>query len=308
MKKTVLWLLSSLLMLTACPAAEETGANPATAPLRIGFIPSENMSEIQRNAQPLVDKLSAAVGREVQSVIAADYTGVVEAFRNGKLDVAFLTPASYVMASNEAGAKVILRAQRGKEPFYFSVIFTRKDSGVNTLADLKGKTFSFGDNLSTAGYIFPLKMLKAAGLNPETDFENQIFSGGHDATVLAVYHKKATAGATYANDTKGEDAAWRHILKPEEYKDLKVLAVSEAIPADNICVSKDLDPAVSAQVQSFFEKLGDDPEGQKLIQELYRIDRFIPATDADYQGIRDAFVASGIDLKKPSAAASASAQ
>lgn len=306
LKKILKTGLLAIFLLTGCPSQEtkdnaDNSTQGATAnnkaPLRIGFIPSENAAELTRNAQPLVDQLSQAIGREVQPVIATDYTGVVEAFRNQRLDVAFLTPASYVMANNEAGVTVILRAQRGKSPQYYSVIFTRKDSQVNDLKGLKGKTFAFGDSLSTAGYIYPLKMIKAVGLNPETDFEHVISSGSHDATVLAVFNNKATAGATYANDPAGKDAAWVHILKPEQAKDIKVLAVSEAIPSDNICVSKSLDPAVAKQVQDFFLKLGDKPEGSKLIQDLYRIDKFIPASDADYQGIRDAIIQAGIQLK-----------
>lgn len=289
------------LLLTACPGSRtedaSSSARPADAPLRIGFIPSENTQELQRNTQPLVDKLSKALGRDVEPVLASDYTGVVEAFRNQSLDVAFLTPASYVMANSEAGVHVILRAQRGKSSHYYSVIFTRADNQLQTLQDLKGKSFAFGDNLSTAGYIYPLKMLKAVGIHPDTDFEHVVSSGSHDATVLAVFNHKADAGATYANDEAGKDAAWMHILKPEEARQIKVLAVSEPIPSDTICVSKSLDPALAKQVQSFFQQLGADPAGAKMIQNLYHIDQFVPATDADYQGIRDAITQAGITLK-----------
>lgn len=305
MKKNPLWyLLLVLLLLTACPSSTDSQNSQKVQSLRVGFIPSENSAEIQRNAQPLVDQLSASLKREVQPFIATDYTGIVEAFRNHRLDMAFLTPASYVMAHAEANVKVILRAQRGKLPYYYSVIFTRKDSGVNSLKDLKGKTFAFGDNLSTAGYIYPLQIFRKQGINPETDFENTIFSGGHDATVLAVYNQKVTAGATYANDAEGKDAAWNHILTPEQSKDIKVLAVSEPIPADNICVSADMKPETTEAIRTFFANLGKTPEGHKLLQDLYRIDLFVPANDDDYKGIREAFGAAGIKIKKPETAAS----
>ncbi len=304
MFKRLFPLIASLLLLpmclTACPAgqSDSTGSSPEKQPLRLGFIPSENMEEIQRNSQPLIDRLSKKIGREVQPFIATDYTGIVEAFRSGRLDAAFLTPASYVMANSEAGVKVILKARRGQKPYYHSIIFTRQDTGIQNLAQLKGKTFVFGDTLSTAGYIYPLRMLKAAGLNPASDFENMIFSGGHDATVLAVFNKKVTAGATYANDASGDDAAWKHLLKPDEARQLKVLAVSDPIPSDNICISKDLSPELAAQVQQFFVGLSQEAAGQKLIQELYRIDSFVPATDQDYAGIRKAFAEAGIEIKK----------
>lgn len=293
------------LFLTACPAdqSDSVSSDSQSQALRLGFIPSENMEEIQRHSQPLITMMSQKLGREVQPFIATDYTGIVEAFRAGKLDAAFLSPASYVMAHSEAGVRVILKAQRGEKSYYHSVIFTRQDANIHSLKELKGKTFAFGDTLSTAGYIYPLKMLKAQGLNPATDFDHLIFSGGHDATILAVLHKKVTAGATYANDAQGEDAAWKHLLKPEEAKQLKVLAVSEAIPSDNICISQRIDPGLAQKIQDFFVDLGKNPEGQKLIQQLYHIDRFVPATDADYTGIREAFSAAGIEINKELAAA-----
>lgn len=293
-------LIPIVALLTACPSqsSDSTTGSETKKVLQMGFVPSENMEEIQKNAQPLIEKMSQKLGLEVQPFITTDYTGLVEAFRGGKLDAAFLTPASYVMANSEAGVKVILKAKRGTKPFYHSVIFTRADSGVKSLKDLKGKTFAFGDTLSTAGYIYPLKMLKAEGINPSSDFDNLIFSGGHDATVLAVFNKKVVAGAAYANDTEGKDAAWTRLLKPEEAKQLKVLAVSDPIPADNICISKDLSPELAAKVQAFFAELSQDPAGQKLIQELYQIDSFVPATDEDYKGIREAFASAGIEVKK----------
>jgi len=295
-KIRTLWgLLVCVLCLLACPA-NETQSN-SQQPLRMGFIPSENMAEIQRNAQPLVDQLSQALGIEVQPFIATDYTGIVEAFRNDRLDLAFLSPASYVMAHREAGVKVMLRAQRGTTPFYHAVIFTHRDSGINSLAELKGQTFAFGDNLSTAGYIFPLKMFRDIGLNPDTDFENVIFSGSHDATVYAVHNQKVAAGATYANDAAGQDAAWLHLLKPEQVQDIKVLAVSEPIPADNLCVNANTDPVLAEKISKFFLSLHQSPEGLKLIQNLYHIDSFVPANDADYQGVREAFSAAGIQMQ-----------
>lgn len=295
-------------VLAGCPDASENTDKPAsTQPgdttktsnvVKIGFIPSENMEEIQRNSQPLVEMMSKKLGLEVQPFVATDYTGIVEAFRAGKLDVGFMSPASYVMAQSEAGVQVILKAQRGSKPYYYAMIFTRKDSGINTLKDFKGKAFAFGDTLSTAGHIFPRKMFTAAGINPATDFDNVLFAGGHDATVLAVLNKKVAGGATYSNDTTGNDTAWNHMLKPEEAAQLKAIDFSEPIPADNICVSKDLAPATRENIQKFFLELDKEPAGQKLVQKLYRIDRFVPATDADYSGVREAFKLSGIQLKE----------
>jgi phosphonate transport system substrate-binding protein len=280
--------------LSSCNNTDDTSEKP----INVGFVPSENMEEVTKNAQPLVEMLSKAVGKEVKPFIATDYTGIVEAFRAGKLDIGFLTPAAYVMANNEAGVKVVLKAERHGKAFFYSAIITRKDSGINKIEDFKDKTFSFGDALSTSGHIFPKKLFLDKGIDPKVAFKNVIYSGGHDATVLAVLNKKVDGGATFSNDTSGHDGAWTQFLKPEEADQIKAIAYSEPIPADNICISKDLDPAMSDKLVKAFMDVSKDKEGQKLIQKLYRIDGFVQATDSDYTSVKNAFKIAGIDLKK----------
>lgn len=267
-------------------------------PIKVGFIPSENMEEVTKNAQPLVEMLTDALGREVRPFIATDYTGIVEAFRANKLDVGFLSPAAYVMAKNEADVKVILKAERHGKSVFYSAVITRTDSGINTIQDFKDKTFSFGDALSTSGHIFPRKLFFDQGIDPTTEFKNVIYSGGHDATVLAVLNKKVDGGATFCNDTSGEDGAWTQFLSPDEASQIKAVAFSDPIPADNVSISSHLDPDMAKKIEKVFVDLGKDPEGKALIQKLYRIDGFVPATDAEYESVREAFKIAGIDLHK----------
>lgn len=276
---------------------DNTDSNTGDKPINVGFVPSENMEEVTKNAQPLVEMLGKSLGKEVKPFIATDYTGIVEAFRAGKLDIAFLTPAAYVMANNEAGVKVALKAVRHGNSFFYSAIITRKDSGINKLEDFKDKTFSFGDTLSTSGHIFPKKLFLDKGIDPKVAFKNVIYSGGHDATVLAVFNKKVDGGAVFSNDTNGKDGAWTQFLKPDEAAQIKAIAYSDPIPSDNICVSKDLDPKIEKKLEDAFIDVSKNPEGLKLIQKLYRIDGFAPATDKDYDSVKAAFKVAGIDLQ-----------
>ncbi|MFQ5682282.1 MAG: phosphate/phosphite/phosphonate ABC transporter substrate-binding protein [Candidatus Binatia bacterium] len=291
------WLRLSLLAflgILACGRSEER--RPA---LRVGFVPSENVQQVSQNAQPIVEILQKKLATEIQSFVATDYTGVVEALRAHKLDMAFLSPASYVLAKSEANVKVILKSQRRGSPYYYAAIITRADSGIKTLADLRNKTFAFGDPLSTSGHIFPRKMFKENGIDPVKDFKKVIYSGGHDATVLAVLNQKVDAGATFANMTNGADAAWTQYLKdPEEQKKIRAIAYSEPIPADNLVVSADLDGEMIIRIEEIFLDLSQDPSGQRLLRDLYHIDGFVPATDRDYDSIREAFEIAGIELKE----------
>ena len=297
MKKSSLWRCLKLLLSLWLIACGDAGK--PTKVLRVGFVPFEDAQQVMQNAQPIVEILRRQLGMEVQPFVAADYTGVVEALRVNKLDIAFLTPASYVLAKNEANVKVVLKSERKGIPFLYAAIITRADSGIKTLDDLRGKSFAFGDSLSTTGNIIPRRMFKERGIDPVRDFKQVLYSGGHDATVLAVLNRKVDAGATYANSPDSNDTAWMRYLKnSEDVKKIRAIAFSEPIPADNLVVSASLDEAVAKKIEAIFVELSRDPEGKKMLRDLYQIDGFVPATDKDYDSVRQAFADAGIQIKE----------
>ena len=266
--------------------------------LRVGFVPSENLQSILRKTRPVIDALHAELKIQVVPFVATDYTGIIEAMRANKLDVAFFAPGAYVLAEKKADAKVILKASRkGKSVFYAAVI-AHKDSGIKKLTDLKGKTFAFVDPASTSGGVYPRVMFMNAGLNPDRDFSKVIYAGGHDAAVLAVLNKKVDAAATFANDTKGVDAAWTQFLtKNNESAKIIPIAYSKPIPSDLIAVSKKLDPALQTKVRKVFLDMSKTPQGRKHLMDLYRIDAFVDATPEDFEPVREAFSKVGLKIK-----------
>jgi phosphonate transport system substrate-binding protein len=287
----LLWLI---LITTACGSPQRE-----TKLLRVGFVPAEDAQQVIQNAQPIVDLLQRRLEMEVQPFVATDYTGVVEALRAHKLDIAFLTPASYVLAKNEANVRVVLKSERRGSAFYYAAIITRADSGIKKLEDLRGKTFAFGDPLSTSANVFPRKMFHERGIDPVRDFKQILYSGGHDATVLAVLNRKVDAGATYANSPDSHDAAWTRYLKdPEEIKKIRAIAYSEPIPADNLVINASLDDRIARKVEEIFLELSRDEKGRKMLRDLYQIDGFVPATDKDYDSVREAFAIAGIQVKE----------
>ncbi|HJX10368.1 MAG TPA: phosphate/phosphite/phosphonate ABC transporter substrate-binding protein [Candidatus Binatia bacterium] len=283
----------ALIMGTACGKSSSTSKT-----LRVGFVPAEDAQQVIQNAQPIVDILRQRLGMEVQPFVATDYTGVVEALRVNKLDIAFLTPASYVLAKNEANVRVVLKSERKGNPYYYAAIITRADSGIKKLEDLRGKTFAFGDPLSTSANVFPRKMFHDRGIDPVRDFKQILYSGGHDATVLAVLNGKVDAGATYANSPDSEDTAWiRYLKNPEDAKKIRAIAFSEPIPADNLVINGNLDKSTARRVEEIFLEMSRDPAGKKMLRDLYQIDGFVPASDKDYDSVRQAFAVAGIKLK-----------
>jgi len=286
--------LLPVLLLVACGDSGKAGKT-----LRVGFVPAEDAQQVMQNAQPIVEILRQRLGMEVEPFVATDYTGVVEALRVNKLDIAFLTPASYVLAKNEANVRVVLKSERKGIPFYFAAIITRADSGIKNLEDLRGKTFAFGDSLSTTGNVVPRQMFKQRGIDPVRDFKQILYSGGHDATVLAVLNGKVDAGATYANSPDSKDTAWMRYLKnPEDVEKIRAIAFSEPIPADNLVISANLDEKIAKKIEETFIELSRDPKGKTMLRDLYQIDGFVPASDKDYDSVRQAFVDAGIQIKE----------
>src|SRR5258706_896379 len=297
MKRISLRVCASLLLTFTLIGCGESAK--AVKTLRVGFVPAEDAQQVMQNAQPLVEILHKELNMEIQPFVATDYTGIVEALRVNKLDVAFLAPASYVLAKNEANIKVVLKSERKGIPYYYAAIITRADSGIRRLEDLRGKTFAFGDSLSTTGHVFPRKMFKERGIDPVRDFKQILYSGGHDATVLAVLNGKVDAGATYANSPDSEDtASMRYLKNPEDVKKIRAIALSEPIPADNLVISGSLDDALAKRILAIFLELSRDPQGKKMLRDLYQIDGFVTATDKDYDSVRAAFVGAGIQLKE----------
>jgi phosphonate transport system substrate-binding protein len=79
-------------------------------------------------------------------------------------------PWGYVLANNEAGAQVVSTILYDGKPEYFAIMVTHPNSGIHSVADLKGRTFAFGDKGSTSGYLIPLHYFMTQGINPDTYF------------------------------------------------------------------------------------------------------------------------------------------
>ena len=127
--------------------------------------------------KPVVAYLEETLGMEVKDFVATNYAGIVEALKNGTADVGFMGPLQYVIAHDKAGARVLLGELYNGKPTYQSKIFVRKDSGITTLEQLKGKTVAFTDPISSSGYLYPLMLFKDAGLikNSADEFFKRVY-------------------------------------------------------------------------------------------------------------------------------------
>ena len=261
----------------------------AAQPLTIGLIPAEDSQAMIESSRQVLDSLQQQLGVPVKAFVATDYNGVIEALRAKKLDVAYLGPFSYVMATSIADVEAFAVAVTKKtgQSAYRSVIVVRKDSGLASPADLKGRSFAFVDPTSASGHLFPKAGLLQAGYDPERTFGRVIFSGSHDASILAVVHKKVDAAAVA--DRILASAIAKGTVKPEE---LQIVWSSSPIPESPMVWRKDLDPAMKDKVAKALANVKDLPWGDQGV-----LNGFQPTNDAAYHVVRETAKTLKLDLR-----------
>ncbi len=258
--------------------------------LRVGLIPSEDSRAMLAQSKDILDALEKNLGTKVQGFVATDYNGVIEAMRAKHIDVAYLGPFSYVLATTvtPVEAFVIAETKKAGRTFYHSQIITLASSGIKTLDDLKGRNFAFVDPASTSGYVFPLAGLIKAGMEPRRDFKNVIFTGAHDANAVAVANGKVDA-ATIADRILDAAIAKGHIMAEQ----IHVVWRSAPIPESPMVWRRDLSDELKARVKAAFLAIRD-----MNWSDQGALNGFKETNDAAYDVIREAAKLANLDLKK----------
>lgn len=246
--------------------------------LRLVFIAYENPNQLMENVEPVVTYLEGALGREIEHFAATDYAAVVEALRNGHADAGFMGPLQYVLAHHEAGARPILGEIYNGSSTYVSRIFVRKDSGIKTIEDLRGRSLAFVDPISSSGYMYPLDIFRDRKLIRSRDdadrfFKKIYFAGGDEQAIRAVLNRFVDAAGIgqYAYD----------LLRGDEKDQIVAIGESKPIPSHCVVVREGLDEAATEDLRSALLALNEGPN-RKLLQHLYSVDGYVAVTHATY--------------------------
>src|SRR5215813_5644886 len=142
----------AILLSVACKTTNSGNGSPS-ATVRVSMIPTTDPGKVLRESEPLVAYLEQETGKKINLTVPTNYAAVVEAIANDQVDIAYLGGFTYVQASKRAG--VVPLVQRDRDQNFHSLFITQQDSGIASLADLKGQTFAFGDVNSTSGHLMP---------------------------------------------------------------------------------------------------------------------------------------------------------
>jgi len=197
-------LLAAILATSALTTAAVAGGHEIKE-FRIGILGGENAQDRMNSNECLRAKTEELLGVETKLFAPADYNGVIQGLLGGTIDMAWLGASGYAktfLTDPEAVEPILVKVNVDGGYGYHSIGFARKDAGIASLDDMKGKTFGFGDPNSTSGYLIPsIEIPTATGATMDSgDYFGEVkFTGGHEQTIVAVNNGDVDGGVTWAD-------------------------------------------------------------------------------------------------------------
>jgi len=244
--------------------------------------PIRAREQLSREFEPTLGYIGRKANAALSFHISDDYQALVTDMQKGIIDLGFFTPVAYVQASKSGEAELLLQVKVNGSYWYSSTLIVRKDSGIDSIDGLRGKTFAFGDKLSTSGYYYPTALLLDKGVNPFTFFGAVRFANSHDRVLQGVLNGDFAGGAV-ADNVLPELLRVRGVPVEE----LKVIAQSEAIPQSVIAVRPTLDGRLKERLRFAFAEMGYSIEGRAILAaSSLGLQGFAPVTDSEFDAVR----------------------
>ena len=265
-----------LILLSGC-AQTKTDTRPT---LHLSMIPTTDPGKIIRESQPFIEYLQNKTGAKVELTVPTNYAAVVEAVSNDRVDIAYFGGFTYVQASARAGITPLV--QREGDQAFHSKFITQPGSAVHSLSDLKGHSFAFGDVNSTSGHLMPAYFMRQQGVDHAV-IEKAVYTGGHDATALAVANGKVDAGAM-------DELVYARMIKEGKLSETQVKVFYTTPPFFDYvwAARKGLDPALAEAFANAMLELDAQNSDQKPILQLLNATKYVRAKDSSYEPLRQA--------------------
>jgi phosphonate transport system substrate-binding protein len=358
-------LVAAVMLLSACgPSATPTPVVVATEPpvvateppvpgvgspehpIKVLFVPSVDANIIVTGGQVMADALAAATGLSFVVTVPTSYAATIEEMCASPTDtMAFIPGLGYALANQLCGVDVAFKAVRYGYPVYWAEYIVARDSEYQTLADLEGATWGYGDQGSTSGYMVPFVELAAAGIT----VGEEVQTGGHNQTVTAVYNGTVDFGTVFYSVPLGPDGSsifsWDEYLQggitsveqyeipeesipncavsedgkkllcdgyrildaranirteaPDVAQKVRILAISQMVPNDTLSFGPEFPADVRAQIEAALLAFAETEEWDASIgsTDFYGWSGILPATDAEYDIVREMVIATGYSLE-----------
>ena len=291
----IAWFGLALLLLNgiadaATPAPSGANDDHVLVLGRISDDPKAHYEQLKPLLDYVIPRMQDVGITEGRILMARDTQQMTSYLRRGRVDWVTETSGTGMQLQKRAGAKPLLLTERGGVSRYHSVFFARKDSGINSLADLKGHSIAFQSTGSTSAYIVPASALLDEGLQleilltpmdrPTPDLVGYVFARS-ELNIAAWVHKRLVDAGVFSsldwNDARRLPPAFRH--------DLKIIHETPEYPRALEMVRGDLDPKVEARLREVLLQAADDPSAREAMNLFFRTTRFLPVDAESKQGL-----------------------
>jgi len=305
-------------------------------PIKVLFVPSVDVAQIVTGGEIMKAALEEATGLTFEVSVPTSYAATIEEMCASPTDtMGFIPGLGYALASELCGVDVSFKANRFGYSVYWAQILVPRDSEIASIEDLEGLKWGYGDVGSTSGYMVPLVMFQEAGITPgeqiqtgghnqsaqalyngEVDFATTFYSPATDVdSGAAVYDASAPdipddlvsscaltsdAGAIVCGNLRVRDArANIREAAPDVVQKERILMISPDIPNDTLSFGPEFPADLRAQIEEALVAFAETDAWAESIgsQDFYNWTGLEPATDAEYDFIRQMVAATGFSIE-----------
>lgn len=274
------WLKLILMCLFLFTSSSATLAEQAEAVLRAGVASMITPVSAVKYYQQVVEYIGKKLGIQAEMVHRTTYDEIDVMLENRELEVAFICSSPYVLDHEKFGVELLVVPQVNGEVFYHSEIIVHKDSEIETFDQLRNTTFAFVDPKSNSGKLYPTYLLARQNQTPESFFASQLYSYSHNKSVELVAKRRADGAAV-----DSIVYAFMKATGSPYAEETKIIHRSPPFGIPPVVVPLQLPLHLRASLKSVFLNMHNDPEGHGILTQM-RIERFVEASDSDYDSIR----------------------
>ncbi|MCU0699309.1 MAG: phosphate/phosphite/phosphonate ABC transporter substrate-binding protein [Myxococcaceae bacterium] len=282
-------LVSVFMLLAPWSLAESKAPPPVKKPLKFGMAHPYGDAHAAQAKALIEPYLSKALGSAVTVQTFETYEALSDALATNQVDLAWITPLAFVQAAQKnRDVTAVSKAMRASDGglFYRAVFIAKATAPLADLKALKGTKVAWVGKSSASGYLFPRALLKDQGLDPDKTFSSEVFSGDHPAVCKAVREGTVDVGATYAAEPKeGQALVPTGCEDAGPVGDFKVLGSSNNLPNEVIAHSPDFPLFRLNDVMMAFGRMGQSPDGKKVLADAFRAQGFGVAVEGDFDQV-----------------------
>jgi len=230
--------------------------------------------------QQVVEYLGSKLGLPAEMVHRTTYDEIDVMLENQEVDVAFICSSPYVLDKEKFGVELLVAPQVKDKVYYHSNIIVHKDSPIDSLEQLRGKTFAFVDPKSNSGRLYPTFVLAKRDETPESFFSSYLYSYSHNKSVEIVAKNRADGAAV-------DSIVYDYMVSSDSpyAEQTKIIHRSPPFGIPPVVVHPDISPYLQRSLRSIFLDMHTDPEGKQILEGM-KIERFVEVPDSNYDSIR----------------------